>query len=228
MNYSEIEVDFEGGEDRLMVVATSILGEQRVILHNISWKFFENLLDELGENRAARLAYDQGMLEIMSPLMPYEHNKRLIEKLIDILVEELNLNIKSVGSMTCKREDLQRGIEPDSGFYIQNEPLVRHKENLDLTQDPPPDLMLEVDFSSSSLNKETIFRALGVAEVWRYAGGKLTIKQLQQGQYVQLNRSPTFADLPLTEISRFIKQSSQIGEMEVLRKFRNWVREQLG
>lgn len=107
-----------------MVVATSILGEQRVILHNISWNFFENLLDELGENRAARLAYDQGMLEIMSPLMPHEHNKRLIEKLIDLLAEELNINIKSVGSMTCKREDLQRGIEPDSGFYIQNEPLV--------------------------------------------------------------------------------------------------------
>lgn len=129
--------------------------------------------------------------------------------------------------MTCKCEDLQRGIEPDSGFYIQNEPLVRQKENLDLPQDPPPDLMLEIDFSSSSLNKEPIFRALGVAEVWRYAGGKLTIKQLQQGQYVQLDRSPTFADLPITEIPQFIKQSSQIGEIEVLRKFRNWVREQL-
>lgn len=71
-----------------MVVVTSILGEQRVILHNISWKFFENLLYELGENRAARLAYDQGMLEIMSPLMPHEHSKRLLERCVEILVEE--------------------------------------------------------------------------------------------------------------------------------------------
>ncbi len=210
-----------------MVVATSILGEQRVVLQNVSWQCFAYLLDELGENRAARLAYDQGMLEIMSPLMPHEHSKRLIEKLIDILAEELNLNIKSVGSMTCKREDLQRGIEPDSGFYIQNEPLVRQKEDLDLTQDPPPDLMLEVDFTSSSLNKEPIYRALGVAEVWRYASGKLTIKQLQLGQYLQLDRSPTFAGLPLTEIPQFIKQSSQIGETDMLKAFRKWVREQL-
>lgn len=210
-----------------MAVATSILGEQRVVLQNVSWQCFEHLLDDLGEIRAARLAYDQGMLEIMSPLMPHEHSKRLLERCVEILAEELNLNIKSVGSVTCKREDLQRGIEPDSGFYIQNEPLVRQREELDLAQDPPPDLMLEVDFSSSSLNKEPIYRALAVAEIWRYADRKLTIKQLYQGQYVQLDRSPTFADLPLTEIPRFIKQSNQIGEMEVLRAFRNWVREQL-
>ena len=210
-----------------MVVAQSVLGEQRIILADISWQCFEYLLNELGEKQGVRLSYDRGMLEIMSPLMPHEHNKRLLEDCIKILVDELNLNVKSVGSMTCKREDLRRGIEPDSGFYLQNEPLVRQQENLDLNQDPPPDLIVEVDFSSSSLNKEPIYQALAVPEVWRYARGMLTIKQLQQGQYVELDYSPTFANLPLTEIARFLQQSQQIGEAAMLRLFRNWVREQI-
>ena len=208
-----------------MTVLAPTIAEQRVILKNVSWRLFENLLDELGENRAARLAYDQGVLEIMSPLMPHEHNKRLIERLIEILCEELDLNIKSVGSMTCKREDLQRGIEPDSGFYIQNEPLVRQREELNFPQDPPPDLMVEVDFSSSSLNKEPIYLALGIPEIWRYAGGKLTIKHLQHGQYIQLDYSPTFANLPLIIIPQFLRQSPEIGEVGVIKAFRTWVKQ---
>ena len=203
-----------------------VLGEQRVLLENISWHLFESLLEALGEDRSSRLAYDQGALEIMTPLLPHEHSKRLIEKLIDILVEELNLNIKSIGSMTCKRKDVSRGIEPDSGFYIQNEPLVRDRQEIDLDRDPPPDLMLEVDFSNSSLNKLPIYSALGVTEIWRYAEGNLQIYQLQQGKYIPVNDSPAFA-IPLTEIPRFLEQSNQIGEAQMLRAFRVWVREQL-
>ncbi|WP_219903915.1 Uma2 family endonuclease [Stenomitos frigidus] len=140
-----------------MIAVTPVVGEQRVILQDINWQCFEYLLHELGENRAARLAYDQGVLEIMSPLMPHEHIKRLLEKFIDALAEALDLPIRSAGSLTCKRKDLGRGIEPDSAFYIQTEPLVRHLEQIDLAQAPPPDLMLEVDFSSSPLNKEPIY-----------------------------------------------------------------------
>jgi Uma2 family endonuclease len=210
-----------------VVAVTPVPGEQRVILQNISWQCFEYLLHELGENRATRLAYDQGVLEIMSPFMPHEHVKRLIERFVETLCDDLDLPIRSAGSLTCKRKDLGRGIEPDSGFYIQTEPLIRHLEHIDLAQDPPPDLMLEVDFSSSSLNKEPIYLALGVPEFWRYARGELTIKQLRQGRYVQLDHSPTFAKLPLTEIPRFLSQSTQLGERGVVKAFRAWVQERL-
>ncbi|MBO1346131.1 MAG: Uma2 family endonuclease [Hormoscilla sp. GUM202] len=57
--------------------------------------------------------------------------------------------------------------EPDSGFYIQNEPLMRNKKELDLTKDPPPDLVLEVDYTSS-VDRQIIYAALGVPELWRY------------------------------------------------------------
>ena len=203
------------------------LAEQRIVLQDISWQFFEVMLNELGESGNARLAYDQGTLEIMSPLFVHEHTKRLLERCVETLCEELDLPIRSAGSLTCKRQDLLKGIEPDSCFYIQTEPLIRHLETIDLAQDPPPDLMIEVDFSNSSLNKEPIQLALGVPEIWRYTQGQLSLKSLQQGQYISVSTSPTFGNLPLTEIPRFLSQSSQLGEAGVIRAFRQWVKQQL-
>jgi Uma2 family endonuclease len=210
------------------MVTTATRSSQRVILQNISWQTFESILAEMGDNRATRLAYDRGILEIMTPLMPHEHNKRLIEKLIDNLAEELNLNLKSTGSVTCKRQDLLRGVEPDSSFYIQNEPVMRQKQNLDLTQDPPPDLVIEVDYTSSSIDRMPIYLALGIPEVWRYDEPVMQIYQLREGVYVACDVSPTFANLPLTtEIPRFLQESLNIGEIPMIRSFRGWVRQQL-
>ncbi len=205
----------------------SIAGEQRIVLENIRWQTFEMLLEDLGDNRAALLAYDKGLLEIMSPLMSHEYYNRLIDRLIFVLAEELNLEIKSVGSMTCKRQDLERGIEPDSSYYIQNEPLMKARTELDLTQDPPPDLVVEVDFSSQSLDKFPIYKALGVPEVWRYRRGLLQINLWREGEYVLSEVSPTFANLPLTEIPQFLQQSTEVGELGMVRAFRLWVRERI-
>jgi Uma2 family endonuclease len=210
------------------MVTTAASSSQRVILQNISWQTFESILAEMGNHRATRLAYDQGILEIMTPLMPHEHNKRLIEKLIDNLAEELNLNLKSTGSVTCKRQDLLRGVEPDSSFYIQNEPVMRQKQNLDLTQDPPPDLVIEVDYTSSSVDRMPIYQALGIPEVWRYNEPVMQIYQLREGVYVACDVSPTFANLPLTrEIPQFLLISLTIGEIAMIRSWSDWVRQQI-
>jgi Uma2 family endonuclease len=209
------------------MVITAPSNSQRAILSNISWQTFETILAEMGNNRATRLAYDHGTLEIMTPLMPHEHNKRLIEKLIDNLAEELNLNLKSTASVTYKRQDLLRGVEPDSSFYIQNEPVMRHKQNLDLSQDPPPDLVVEVDYTSASIDQLSIYLALGVPEVWRYDEPVMQIYQLQEGSYIPCDVSPTFSNLPLTtEIPRFLQESLKIGEIPMIRAFRDWVKQQ--
>ncbi|WP_414544636.1 Uma2 family endonuclease [Nostoc sp. CCY0012] len=209
------------------MVMTAPPNSQRAILPNISWQTFETILAEMGNNRATRLAYDHGTLEIMTPLMPHEHNNRLIEHLAFALAEELNLNLKSTGSVTCKRQDLLRGVEPDSSFYIQNEPVMRHKQNLDLSQDPPPDLVVEVDYTSASIDRLSIYLALGVPEVWRYDKPVMQIYQLQEGVYIPCDVSPTFKNLPLTtEILRFLQESRIIGEIPMIRAFRDWVKQQ--
>ncbi|MFH7030576.1 MAG: Uma2 family endonuclease [Heteroscytonema crispum UTEX LB 1556] len=208
------------------MVTTVETSSQRAILQNISWQTFETILAEMGDNRITRLAYDHGTLEIITGLMPHESNNRLIHNLVVALAEELNLNLKSVGSVTCKRPDLLRGVEPDSSFYIQNEPLMRQKQNLDLTQDPPPDLVVEVDYTSASVDRMQIYQALGVPEVWRYDEPTMQIYQLRDGIYLQCDVSPTFANLPLTtEITRFLAESFKIGEIPMIRAFRSWVKQ---
>jgi Uma2 family endonuclease len=210
------------------MVTTRTPISQRVILPNISWDTFETILIEMGDNRITRVAYDGEALEIMTPLMPHEHNKRLIEKLIDTLAEELSLNIKSIGSTTCKREDIKRGVEPDSGFYIANEPIMRTRKTLDLTLDPPPDLVIEVDYTSSSVDRLSIYQALGVPEVWRYDEPVMLIYQLRGDKYFPCNNSPTFANLSLTdEIPKFIAASFNLGEIAMIREFRTWVKQEL-
>jgi len=211
-----------------MKTATPEIAEQRVILSNVSWQTFEQLLKELGAKRATRLAYNEGLLEIMSPLGPHENSNRFIESLIGAIADELNLNLKRFGSLTLKREKKLKGAEPDSCYYIQNEPLVRSKQEIDLDNDPPPDLALEIDITSGSLDKRPIYAAIGVPELWRYDGKKLEVfvLQLSNRDYQQVNQSPTFPWMPLDVIPKFIRQSLVDGETATLRAFRAWVKEQ--
>lgn len=205
------------------MLSTSTQAEQRVLLQNISWQTFEMLLAELGEHRSSRLAYDQGTLEIMAPYFEHENDNRLLERFVFAFAEELNIDIKGGGSTTLKRKDLACGLEPDSCYYIQNEALVRGKKEIDLSQDPPPDLVLEIDITSGSLNKFPIYAALGVPEIWRYDGQALRIYRLQNKKYVECEQSPAFPLLPVTLVPQFLEESKIIGETAVIRSFRAWV-----
>ncbi|MGL5132971.1 MAG: Uma2 family endonuclease, partial [Planktothrix sp.] len=108
-----------------MTTATLTIPEQRTVLNQVSWQTFINLLNDLGNNRVIRLYYDQGVLEIMTPLGEHENNNRFIDDLVRAIADELNLNLKKMGSLTLKREELLKGAEPDSCYYLENEPLVR-------------------------------------------------------------------------------------------------------
>lgn len=210
-----------------MLITTAPTSEQRTVLSNITWQTFKTMLAEMGDQRAARLAYDSGTVEIMTPLMPHENSNRLIEGLVIVLCEELGLEVKRSGSLTLTRDDLECGAEPDSSYYIQNESLVRGKENIDLAFDPPPDLVLEVEYSRSKIDKLQLYAAMGIPEFWRYNGNILRIYQLKSGKYVEENYSPTFAPVPVAEIPRFLKESRNVGEITSTRNFRSWVQQQL-
>lgn len=110
----------------------------RVLLYNISWEQFENLLKDLGEHRAARVAYDNGTLEIMTPLPEHEYYKEVISDLTKDIAQELERDYESFGSTTWKREIRMAGLEPDNCFYFQNVDAVRGRLDVNLTQDPPP------------------------------------------------------------------------------------------
>lgn len=196
----------------------------RVLFHDVSWQEFEAILEELGEKRAARLAYSKGTLEIRVPLPEHEVNKETIGDMVKILLEELEMERECFGSTTFKREDMVAGIEPDNCFYIQNHAQMIGRDRLDLTVDPPPDLAIEVDVTSKT--QVSAYEALGVPEIWRYENRKLQIYVLQAGKYVESQTSPTFPNFPVIEgISRFLEMSRTMGTSQALRAFRKWVRE---
>lgn len=199
---------------------------QRVLLTDVTWQEFETILQELGEHRAARIAYDRGVLEIMAPLPEHEDDKEIIGDLVKALLEELEIEFRSLGSTTFKNQIMLQGIEPDQCFYIENESKIRGKKRLDLTQDPPPDLALEIDVTSRT--HPSIYAALKVPELWRFEKGKLQINLLQNDSYVVSEQSKNFPDLPLAEVlPKYLEQSKTAGRNSVIRAFRRWVREQI-
>ncbi len=145
--------------------------ERRILLPNASWGTYERLLAEREERRYPRFFYDRGVLEIVSPSKGHESISRIVALLVEELAVELDVDVESAGSTTFKREDLACGFEPDECFYFQNVEHVRGKHNIDLNVDPPPDLVVEVDVTSYSLDKLPIYASLGISEVWRYADG---------------------------------------------------------
>jgi Uma2 family endonuclease len=208
------------------MVVTSTPTEQRILLQNISWQLFENLSLELGEHNSHRLAYHKGNLEIMVPLPEHENSNRLIERLIVTLLEELQIEYNLFGSMTIKRPSMKAGKEPDSCYYIENEALVRGKKTLDFNEDPPPDLALEIDISRSSLNQLELYADLGIKELWIYDRRTISFYQLENGSYVECDRSPTFPILPANRVIEFLEQCQTLGVITALRQFREWLRSQ--
>ena len=149
---------------------------QRVILHGVGWETYERLLADFRDSHAARFPYDQERLEIMVLSAEHEEDKDVLTLLVNVLAEEMDIDVRSFGSATFQQEDLERGFESDACFYIAYEAQVRGKKKLDLTIDPPPDLVIEIDITSPSLNKFPIFAAIGcLPEVWRYDGKRLMI-----------------------------------------------------
>ncbi|CAD5952204.1 Uma2 family endonuclease [Planktothrix agardhii] len=197
----------------------------RVVLYNISWQQFENLLIDLGQTRAARIAYDNGIFEIMTPLPEHEYYKEAIGISIQDIAEELDINYESYGSTTWKREARLAGIEPDNCFYFQNEAKIRGRLELNLNQDPPPDLALEIDMTHKSLNRFPIYARLGIPEIWCYDSGELKIYQLQQETYGEVETSSVFPMLRVQEIPTIIEQYRLDGKLAVRRAIRNWARQ---
>jgi len=199
---------------------------QQLLLKNVSWQQFQEILANLGESRNSRIAYSQGILEIMVLLPEQETDKVIIGDLVKAILEEIDIEFRSLGSTTFENEQMLAAVEPDDCFYIQNEAAIRGKKRLNLTVDPPPDLAIEIDITSKT--KLASYQNLKVSELWRYNGQKLEINLLQAGKYVQSTQSLIFPNLPITEaIPEYLERSKVIGRNATMKLFRAWLKTQL-
>ncbi len=194
-----------------------------LILRGITWQTYENLLADLEEQSGTRLTYDRGVLEIMTLTPEHESLNRYLASLVDLLVDALEMDVHPVGLSTFKREDRERGFEPDSSFYFQHAAQMRGKKRIDLTIDPAPELIIEIDISHGSLDKLALFANFGVEEVWRFDGAIVHLYHLIDGEYETVERSSVFPGLTAATIGEFLMQAQTLKRSEL----KEWVRNSL-
>ena len=197
---------------------------EHFVLEDASWELYEKLLKDIGE-RPIRVTYDDGRLEIMSPLPEHERPKEFLGRIIEMLSFELNRPVACLGSTTFRRRDKAKGLEPDKCYYFRDEAKMRGRKRLNLRKDPPPELVVEIDITSRSIPREPIYAALRVPEIWRYDGLKLQCLRLVGGQYRVRKHSLVFPFIEPAQLQRYLDELTEKDETTILREFVAWVRE---
>jgi Uma2 family endonuclease len=194
-------------------------------IDDVPWEEYENLLADLGESYSVRIFYDRGRMEIMAPGSAHERPKSIINRLITALSDVLDIDVESLGSTTLKAQIKAKGAEPDDCFYVQNATLIIGIEDLDLMHNPPPDIVVEIDRTSTSLNKFEIYAALGVPEIWRVTGRKVQFYLRADDTYEESPFSSAFPFLTAFTLSDFVARAIKEGGRRSAFAFRKWVRE---
>ena len=210
----------------MSITTAELVEPQFGVRYSQTWQDYERALaerDRLG--RLYRITYDRGVLEIMPISAPHAKWQTLIASLLSIFVTQMKIPISGFGPMSCRGEGLDRGLEPDSCYYIQKEPRVRGRMDIDLETDPPPDLVIEVEVSRTVVKRLGILAALGVPEVWRYDGNRLTVLTLGAGgQYAPATASRALPTLPMDELMRRLAAWGTTDETTWLNDWQTWVR----
>jgi Uma2 family endonuclease len=195
------------------------------LMDNVTWGFYDAVLREIGD-RPIQVTYDRGRIEIMSPLPIHEKAKVLIRRMVDVISEEMDIPISGYASTTFRRKGVDSGLEPDECYYVQHAARV-DKEEIDLDVDPPPDLAIEVDVTNRSIPREPVYAALRMPEIWRHDGMKLqALKLAAEGKsYSPIEFSLAFPFLRVGDLNQFLKMWPEKTEHQIIRAFREWVRQ---
>lgn len=197
---------------------------QHIVLPGVSWSYYEQTLQEIG-NRPIRVAFLDGVMELMSPLPEHEGPKKAIDNLIVTLAVECRVPLKSFGSTTFRQEEKAAGSEPDECYYFNEIDSVKGMKRFDPLVHRPPDLWVEVDVLSPSVPREPICARLGVPEIWRYSQERLSVRLLTApGVYADSATSLPFPFLPMTAFASYISKMIDGDEMKALLEFREWAR----
>ncbi|NOT60489.1 MAG: Uma2 family endonuclease [Acidobacteria bacterium] len=196
-------------------------GNHLIFLSGVSWATYKQLDEERGEQAGTRLTFSEGTLQIMAVGREHERLNYYLARLFDLLAETFDRDFVPAGSTTFDRDDLEKGFQPDSCFYLTNVEAMRDKKEIDLATDPPPDLLLEIDITSSSLNRLPLFAAAGVPEVWRYKNGAIKIYRLHSGIYDESLTSQWFPTVNVEQLADWLKSSRTMPHFKWLRTIRN-------
>lgn len=197
----------------------------RLLLHEVPWESYRGVARLLADKNL-RMTYDAGTFEVR-PLPPdHEERARFLIRLLEAVFEEMSLEVRGFGAAPCQSVRAAKGLQPDACWYVAKEGLMAGREGMDLERDPPPDMALEVETTSSTLDRMSVYAGLGIPEVWRWDGKQLTLFRLdRKNGYRESQASQALTGFPAKELQRFFKLSRDNNKAKVLREFRLWIRE---
>jgi Uma2 family endonuclease len=197
-----------------------------VILRHQTWSNYEALLASRQNNAGIKIYFNANTQEIrlMAPLPGHGKRSNSLCDLVKVLLRYQGQDWESFDPITLKRFK-QQGIEPDSCFYIQNRLAILGKEQFDLTVDPPPDLVLEVDLTS--FTSPDAYEAIAIPELWIYRRKALSIYLFDGQHYQESIDSPTFLNIPVKQlIPQFVERAWEAGSSVALREFEAYLQQQ--
>lgn len=199
-----------------------------MVIEGISWETYERLLDDRGESRWPRYAYFEGWLEIVSPRASHDQDSSTLSHLVLIIAEEFGVeDLRATGGFTYKSEPKRAGFEPDSGFYLGRVAELGGKRELEGPDDPPPDLIIEVDVTHSSEAKLPLLAKVGVNEVWRVRGGKVSILRRDPSVgFEEVVESGELRGITPDILNGFLADRLTMEWLHWVRSVRTWAREQ--
>ena len=199
--------------------------DQPVLMDGVSWETYEALLADGGDRRRTRMTFDQGVLEIVTPSYGHEHAGNILTSVAQALMDARRQDYAPAGSTTFKDQGAGRGFEPDASYYVEHAARIRGLTRIDLDSDPPPDLVIEIDVSRSSLNKLPVYAGLGVPEVWRHQHGRVQMYRLEAGSYVEIDDSTVIPGLSGARLTAFVRDSLTMSRPDWWQGVEAWVRE---
>lgn len=201
---------------------------EHIVLTGVSWETYRRVRSEC-DRLHMKMTYDRGTLEIMPPLPAHAIVTRFIDQMITTLCDELRIALVGFRDTTWQMRALEKGLEADDWYYVQHAELAdRLGAAIDIDRDPPPDLAVETDLTHSTVDKETVYAALGVPELWRWDDGNFRVRLLgSEGRYADASQSRALPMLPPDVIESFVRRRLQEGEWRAKNAFRDWVRANL-
>jgi Uma2 family endonuclease len=183
-----------------------------------SWKNYQELSQCRGDSSIPRIKYSNGEILLMSPLPKHGRDAHILANIVEALLDAQNRRYEAFTPITMELAEIG-GIEPDYCFYIDNFAAAVGRDRLDWENDPPPDLVIEIDVTTYT--KVADYLPFRVPEVWLFKRNQLTIHRLQGNEYQLQTNSSYFPAIDLqTLIDQCLKVANEWDTGTAIRELR--------
>lgn len=205
----------------------AVEGEQCLELTGVRWEQYLAVSDAFAERSGLRINFRDGRLTLLTKSRRHEWYGRWLGDLVVAVASGCDVPIDYAGETTYRREDLSVGAEGDDAFYLgENASIMAGPQDVGLSSQPPPDLVLEIELSHSADEAMVIWGRIGVPEVWRYdpQAKKLGfLVRKDDGTYSSAQRSLGLPMLETGDVLGQLRLAEKLGTSRWLGQLAGWV-----